>query len=283
LCLFAALIFPVYGQIDRGLVKGTVTDPQNATVVGAKITLMNPATGATLDTTTEAGGTFTFVGLVAGQYKLTCESNGFKKFVQEAVQVDVGRTTSLNILLVPGTVYESVTVREEAPLLDAETSDVGTSVTRREIIGTQLLQDGHAADAAREFEAELILQPNSATVHVNLARALLLTGKETEAEKHLTAAIPLDRPPADALKLLAKVSLRRHHNREAITLLEQYTKSVPNDSSAHYLLARAYRSVENDRESEREMRKYQELSLDAKNRSAARQAIDRYGASNKIE
>jgi len=134
LCLFALLVVPVYGQIDRGMIQGTVTDPQNATVAGAKITLSNPATGATFDTTTEAGGSFTFVGLVAGQYKLTCENSGFKKFVQEAVPVDVGRTTSLNILLVPGTVYESVTVKEEAPLLDAETSDVGTSVTRREIM-----------------------------------------------------------------------------------------------------------------------------------------------------
>ena len=62
LCLFASLVIPVYGQIDRGTIKGTVTDPQNATVAGAKITLSNPATGASLDTTTEAGGSFTFVG-----------------------------------------------------------------------------------------------------------------------------------------------------------------------------------------------------------------------------
>ncbi len=127
-------IAPVYGQIDRGTITGTVTDPQNAMVAGAKITLSNPATGASLETTSEAGGSFTFVGLVAGQYKLTCESSGFKKFVQETVPVDVGRTTTLNVLLAPGTVYESVTVKEEAPLIDTGTSDVGTSVTRREIM-----------------------------------------------------------------------------------------------------------------------------------------------------
>lgn len=134
LCLLALLTTPVYGQIDRGTITGTVTDPQNAMVADAKITLNNPATGASLETTTEPGGSFTFVGLVAGQYKLTCESSGFKKFVQETVPVDVGRTTTLNILLAPGTVYESVMVKEEAPLVDAETSDVGTSVTRREIM-----------------------------------------------------------------------------------------------------------------------------------------------------
>jgi len=141
-------------------------------------------------------------------------------------------------------------------------------------IGTLLFEDGHAADATREFEAELTLQPNSAMAHVNLARALLVVGKEAGAEKHLAAAIHLDRPPAAALKLLAKASLRRQNDREAIPLLEQYTKSVPNDSSAHYLLARAYRAVDNGRESDREMRRYQELSMDVKNRSAARLAIE---------
>jgi hypothetical protein len=134
LCLFAYLAVPAMAQIDRGSITGTVTDPQNAAVAGATVTLNNPATGANLKTTTEAGGTFTFVGLVAGAYRLTCESSGFKKFVQESVAVDVGRTTSVGVSLQPGTVYESVTVSEQAPLLDTETSDVGTSVTRKEIM-----------------------------------------------------------------------------------------------------------------------------------------------------
>lgn len=133
-CCFAAMGISAYAQIDRGIITGIVTDPQNATVAGAKIALTNPATGANLEATTESSGSFTFVGLVPGQYGITCEMRGFKKFVQEAVAVDVGRTTHVAVSLQPGAVYESVTVTERAPLLDSETSDVGTSVTRREII-----------------------------------------------------------------------------------------------------------------------------------------------------
>ncbi len=131
---FALMAESVYGQIDRGIITGTVTDPQNAAVAGAKVTLSNPATRANLETATASNGSFTFVGLVPGKYTVSCEVTGFKKFVQETVAVDVGRTTGLNITLQPGTVYESVTVSGQAPPLDSETSDVGTSVTRRDIM-----------------------------------------------------------------------------------------------------------------------------------------------------
>ncbi len=134
LCLFTLIAVPVKAQLDRGTIKGTVADAQNAAVAGAKITLNNPATGANQETTTSSAGSFTFIGLVPGQYTISCEVTGFKKFVQESVTVDVGRTTGVNVSLQPGTVYESVTVNEQAPPLDSETSDVGTSVTRRDIM-----------------------------------------------------------------------------------------------------------------------------------------------------
>ncbi len=150
-------------------------------------------------------------------------------------------------------------------------------------IGKELLQEGHTAEAVREFEAELALQPQSATVHVDLARALLLFGNEVDAEKHLRSAIHLDRPPAAARKLLAKASLRRQDYRAAIPMLEEYIGSVPDDSSAHYLLARAYRAVNNTQGSDREMKAYQALSADAKNRTAARRAMEQYGEASRIE
>ncbi|MGI8742603.1 MAG: carboxypeptidase regulatory-like domain-containing protein [Bryobacteraceae bacterium] len=134
LCVFALIAVPVFAQIDRGTIKGTVTDPQDAAIAGARVTLNNPATGSNQETTTSSAGSFTFIGLVAGRYTISCEVTGFKKFVQESVTVDVGRTTGVNISLQPGAVYESVTVTEQAPPLDSETSDVGTSMTRRAII-----------------------------------------------------------------------------------------------------------------------------------------------------
>jgi hypothetical protein len=131
LCFLSTMAF---GQLDRGTVTGIVTDSQNAAVAGAKVTLFNSTTGAVLEKTTEPSGSFNFVGLVPGQYHLTGEAKGFKKVIQQSVAVDVGRTTTINLSLQPGTVYESVTVTGQAPQLDTQTSDVGTSVTSKEIM-----------------------------------------------------------------------------------------------------------------------------------------------------
>lgn len=141
-------------------------------------------------------------------------------------------------------------------------------------IGNQFLHQGKATEAVPEFEAELKLQPESATAHLDLARALLVLGDETRAENLLHSAAGLDRPPPGIYKLLAKVYLRRQEDRKAIGMLEQYTKSAPNDSSAHYLLSRAYHAVDNQAASRREIAVYQRLSVDARNRTSAQQALE---------
>lgn len=134
LALTLGLLLPAYGQIDRGSIKGLVVDATDALVPGASLELTSLATGVTQKTQTENTGSFIFVGLPAGQYRLTCEAAGFKKFVQAPVLVDVGRTISLRLALETGTITDSVTVQAEAGRLDTETSDVGTSVSRKELL-----------------------------------------------------------------------------------------------------------------------------------------------------
>jgi tetratricopeptide (TPR) repeat protein len=143
-----------------------------------------------------------------------------------------------------------------------------------EAIGNQFLNQGKATEAVPEFEAELKLQPESATAHLDLARALLVLGNETRAENLLRSAAGLDRPPAGIYKLLAKVYLRRHDNQKAISMLERYTKLIPADSSAHYLLSRAYRTIDNKVAARREIALYQRLSIDGRNRTSAQQALE---------
>jgi Carboxypeptidase regulatory-like domain/TonB dependent receptor len=134
LLLASVLTSPVFGQSDRGAIKGLVTDPQGAVVAGVMVTLTNPATGISAGVTTDSSGNFLFPALVVGGYRLTAERAGFKKFSQTDIQVEVGRTTTLTIALAPGDVNETITVTEQALALDTATSDTGTSVTRRQII-----------------------------------------------------------------------------------------------------------------------------------------------------
>lgn len=122
------------GQSDRGAIKGLVVDSQGLAAPGVSVSLLNQSTGIRWQATTDMSGGFLFPALPVGNYEVTCELKGFKKFTQAGVNVDVGRTTSLNVTLEPGDVIETITVEAEPSTLDTETSDIGTSVPRRQIM-----------------------------------------------------------------------------------------------------------------------------------------------------
>lgn len=133
LCLLAFVAVACMAQSDRGQIKGTVTDSSGLAVAGARVTLLNTSTGVRTESSSTATGDYVFPALVAGSYEISTEVQGFKKFSQTGVQVDVGRTISVDVVLQPGAVQESITVDAKPPMLDLQTSDTGTAVTRRQI------------------------------------------------------------------------------------------------------------------------------------------------------
>ena len=87
-----------------------------------------------LQTVSDNEGRYNFTGLVAGDYFLSVELQGFKKYEQKvALQIDA--TLELNILLQPIALSETVTVREdktEAGKTESTTPGVITSATLRD-------------------------------------------------------------------------------------------------------------------------------------------------------
>jgi len=121
-------------QTDRGQIRGTVTDSQGLPIPGVNVVLLNTSTGVRAESASAGTGDFAFPGLVAGAYQVSAKLQGFKEFTQTGISVDVGRTVSISVALQPGELTETVTVQATAPLLDSQTSDIGTSVTRRQIL-----------------------------------------------------------------------------------------------------------------------------------------------------
>ncbi len=89
--LFLCAASVALGQAGRGSISGLVTDPGGAVIQGAKVTLLNPATGATQHTVTSSAGLYTFVSLNAGVYKVTASQTGFKSAVQDKITVNLDR------------------------------------------------------------------------------------------------------------------------------------------------------------------------------------------------
>src|SRR2546428_3481930 len=95
-CLFVTLPF-ASAQKTSGTITGTVVDPSGAVVQGATVALVNSATGATRNTSTNDQGSFTFPELSAGTYKVSVNKTGFKQVTQNNVELHVADVTALNV------------------------------------------------------------------------------------------------------------------------------------------------------------------------------------------
>src|SRR5262245_63091001 len=105
----------VSAQDDRGKVKGSVRDENGGAIVGAQVVLRNTKTGVEVTRQSDSEGRFVFDFVEPGDYILTAEQSGFKKAVQENIEVRVRGDIAVTLNMAVGGVTETVTV-ESAPV-----------------------------------------------------------------------------------------------------------------------------------------------------------------------
>jgi hypothetical protein len=119
----------MFGQAPTGNILGTVTDESGAVIPNATLTITNKATGVARSVTTSAEGTFSAPALPAGQYELRAEVQGFKTVVR-AAEVEIGRSTTVNVPLSIGTSKEVVTVEAATAQINYENHEIQGVVGR---------------------------------------------------------------------------------------------------------------------------------------------------------
>ncbi len=121
---------------------GTVVDPNNSAVQGAKVSVRRGAEIFT--TTTDEAGRFGFANLPDGNYTLTVNASGFSVFTRE-----IKPDETLAITLAVANIAEAVVIQAEVDGYFAETSTTGTKldIPQRDlpqaisIVPRQILQD----------------------------------------------------------------------------------------------------------------------------------------------
>jgi hypothetical protein len=117
-----------FSQEYRGRVQGVVTDPSEAVIVGATVTLLNVSTGVSSVRQTDQTGRYLFDLVNPGTYTVTVEFSGFSRLVQENVLVTARGDVTVNATLTPGAVQDTVTVTERAVAVQFNTSKLETTV-----------------------------------------------------------------------------------------------------------------------------------------------------------
>ena len=134
LWLCALMLLPqAYSQNTTGSMVGIVTDPTGASVPNATVTITNLATDTKRTTTTSGTGEYQLLTLQPGQYSLSIEGTGFKRFSQSPLDVRVEQATRVNVQMVVGAVTEQVTVSSSAPILQSENASLGQVVEGRAV------------------------------------------------------------------------------------------------------------------------------------------------------
>jgi hypothetical protein len=123
--------FPISGQVYSGSITGVVTDPTNAVVPNAAITLTDENKGFTFKTVSAADGRYVIRNLPPGTYRLSAESPGMRPHNQSGIVMNVGENAEADVHFnVQGTT-ETVQVEGVSALLQTQDASTGQVVNQR--------------------------------------------------------------------------------------------------------------------------------------------------------
>ena len=132
---------------------GTLTDTGGAVLPGVTVTITEVQTSASRTSATDERGNYRVPFLPPGRYRIEAALSGFKTSVQENVVLSVDDRLRIDFTLPIGEFAEKFVVTAATPLVQSETSSVGTVIDNQKVVELPL--------NGREFEDLAQLAPGS--------------------------------------------------------------------------------------------------------------------------
>jgi hypothetical protein len=188
-----------------GSISGVVRDRSQAVVVGAKVVVTNTETNQSQTTATGADGTYRFLALAVGHYKITVTSNGFRPATITNIDLKVNDQLSFDFDLDLGQVQDEVSISANAVQVQTESTQLGDVMDSKKMLALPLngrsyidllgLQAGVAPGTAGTIQQDRPVSGGLSAGNISVngqretANAFLVNGADVSEGRNLGAGL----------------------------------------------------------------------------------------------
>jgi iron complex outermembrane recepter protein len=165
--LLVTIAVPLFSQ--TGQIAGTVRDPAQAVIVGARVVATDPATKSSGTATTTDEGEYVISGLPPGTYHVETQVKGFKTSIVDGLRVTAGESssldiklefvtpkTSVNVVATAGDVYVVENIQKVGPFSQTPIQDLPYSI---DVISQDLIENLQASTVDQLFRINPFVEP----------------------------------------------------------------------------------------------------------------------------
>jgi Carboxypeptidase regulatory-like domain len=127
-CLIFLAVFaicgPVAAQINTGKITGIINDPAGAAISGATVRATNRSTSVVSTVPSQDNGSYLINFLIPGHYTVEAESAGFRRSVENDVEVTAGGTARIDFTMSVGEVHQTIEVEAHPNVVNTESAEL---------------------------------------------------------------------------------------------------------------------------------------------------------------
>jgi carboxypeptidase family protein len=147
--LLLALFYGVAAaQNISASLNGVITDENGGAISKAAVTLISVDTGIELKATTDSGGYYSFLNLLAGDYELKVTANGFQSYTRSGFRIALNEKARLDAQLKVGAMTDVVQVQAGAAQINREDATQSGSIEPNTVNNLPLIVAGGPRSSA---------------------------------------------------------------------------------------------------------------------------------------
>jgi hypothetical protein len=137
--LVSMLLLPSMLLADvTGSILGVVRDPSGAVVKGARVTITNTQTNLSQSMLSGDDGSYRFLALQVGTYRLNASMTGFQQFNTTDIVLKVNDELRFDIKLTVGSINEQISVAADSVQVETESTQLGDVVDSKKMLALPL-------------------------------------------------------------------------------------------------------------------------------------------------